>query len=102
VNIEINTNELGSPNWSARGRERIVQNVKNLISLTRYEVAFDRTLGLTADIVDRPALQAESLLAAEIAALLKRSEPRAKLASVTCTERTADGILNFKVVISVD
>lgn len=43
------------PDWRARGEERIRQNVRNLLSLVRYELPYARTLGLPAGLIDLPA-----------------------------------------------
>ena len=99
--VTINTGEVSEPNWCATGVARVVQNVKNLLSVGRYEVALDRTLGINPNVVDMPMPEAQAAFAAEVMALLERSEPRAKLVSATCIGASADGKLIFEVVLDI-
>lgn len=88
-------------NWGAVGVERVLQNVQNLLSLTAYEIAFDRTRGLPADLVDMPAGEASCQFIARATEQLQRFEPRAKILNSALVGVTADGQLNFEVVIDV-
>ena len=90
------------PNWSARGDERIRQNVRNLLSLMRYELAYNRTMGLPAGIIDLPADEAAARYAAEAAALIQRGEPRAKILSASRAGAAETGQLIFEVVMQID
>ncbi|MEA5135713.1 MAG: hypothetical protein VB035_06195 [Candidatus Fimivivens sp.] len=101
MTITINTGEMSTPNWRAAGAARVVQNVKNLLSVGRYEVVLDRTLGIDPNVVDMPMPQAQAAFAAEVTALLERSEPRAQLVSATCVGASADGQLIFEVVLNI-
>lgn len=44
----------GGIDWNAKGPDRIAQNVRNLLSLTQYEAAYNRLLGLPAGAIDAP------------------------------------------------
>lgn len=101
MTVTINTGEASAPDWGATGVTRVVQNVKNLLSVGRYEAALDRTLGIDPKAVDLPMPEVQAAYAAEVAALLERSEPRATLVSATCVGASADGQLIFEVVLDI-
>ncbi len=88
-------------NWSAKRKERIVQNVANLISTERYEVAYDRTMGLSADITDKPVDEAIAQATAEIVELVSSREPRATVKSVDYIGTNEDGALVLGVNIEL-
>ncbi len=97
------TIKLGSRklNWSAHGVDRILQNVQNLLSLAAYEVAFDRTRGLPTSLMDMPAGEAMNLFIAKATEQLQRFESRAKIISAVLEGVTADGQINYEVVIDI-
>ncbi len=88
-------------NWAAKGAERIFQNVVNLLSTRKYEIAFDRTLGLSGKFVDRPLDQAIAEATTEIFELVPRREPRASVKEVELVGVDQKGNLQFKVVIEI-
>lgn len=71
--------------WSAKGKERIAQNVQNLINTFRYEVAYHRTMGIPVDIIDSPTPESMATLEVEVRSLLARYEPRANVQNVLVT-----------------
>lgn len=88
-------------NWSAKGVDRIVQNISNLLNTFKYEVAYDRTLGMTGNYIDKPKDVAIALAAAEIHELIAQREPRAKIIDVLYTGLDKNENMQFKVVIEV-
>lgn len=84
--------------WSAKGGARVAQNVRNLINTRRYEVAFNRTMGISPELVDRPSPIALERMKVDIAETIARYEPRAKLESVVCSVNSA-GEIEIEVVI---
>ena len=98
VNI-ITTRETAALDWKARGRARILQNVRNLTSLTRYEVAFHRTLGLSPDLIDLPVRELEARYAAELTELIEDNEPRAVIREISGLTVSPEGEINCEVVI---
>ncbi len=88
-------------NWTAKGVERILQNVKNLMNTWRYEIAYDRTLGIDPAILDMPQDKAIARYTAEIYRLVNTNEPRANVKSVTYTGSDGEGNMNFKVVVEI-
>ncbi|WP_368181823.1 GPW/gp25 family protein [Anaerotruncus rubiinfantis] len=85
--------------WYAKGKDRIAQNVRNLINTFRYEVAYHRTMGLPADVIDRPTPEAMAELSVEVWQLIARYEPRANIQNVTCTPNES-GEIKIEVVLA--
>lgn len=99
--IEIDTSKSVPLDWSAGGVDRIAQNVKNLISTWRYEVAYNRTLGIDPEIMDKPSDVAAALYAAEVFRIVADNEPRATVKEVKYIGVDDSGNMHFKVVIDV-
>lgn len=97
----VDTSAPARLDWGASGTQRIVQNVIDLINTWRYEVAYDRTMGINPAILDRPADMAASMYTAEIYRLVAEREPRAKVRSVKRKSGDDEGNLRFEVVIEV-
>lgn len=98
---EIYTSTPVDLNWSASGDERIIQNIRNLISTWRYEVAYDRTKGLDPTILDQPASIAQAMYIAEIYRLIGTYEPNVTIKSVTLLSINSDGQIAVKVVVEI-
>ncbi len=97
VNIRLAGDAV--PDWKAKGRERILQNVRNLTALTRYEVAFNRTLGLSPDLIDLPFRELEARYTAELTELIEDNEPRAVVREIASLTVSPEGEINCEVVI---
>ena len=87
------------PDWTKKGRERILQNIRNLTALTRYEVAYNRTIGLSPDLTDLPTRELEARYAAELTELIEENEPRAVLREISGFSVSPDGEIICEVVI---
>ena len=87
------------PDWHKKGKDRVIQNVQNLTALIRYEVAYNRTLGLPPGLTDLPAGELEARYAAELTELIEANEPRAVVQEVSRGATTPDGEITFEVVI---
>ncbi len=87
--------------WGTKGSDRIIQNIANLLRTRRYEVAYDRTLGLSGDFIDKPSDQAIAIAAAELSDLITQREPRASLIEVQSAGTDEDGNIQFKVVVEI-
>ena len=94
VNIKLAGDAI--PDWKARGRERILQNIQNLTALTRYEVAFHRTLGLSPDLIDLPFQELEARYAAELTELIGSNEPRAAVREISALTVSPEGKLTVR------
>lgn len=100
MNYIISTDD--SINWVAKGTERILQNVRNLISTYRYELPYARTIGLSFDLVDMPLNKVIPKIVADIYDLISEWEPRAEVEDVTVDGMDASGNLRLKVVVSIE
>ncbi len=99
--VEIDTSKEYTLDWQAKGIDRIVQNVRNLISTFRYEVGYDRTKGLDPTLIEKPYDDAVALFISEVYRLVDTYEPNATVESVTPIGVDEEGNINFKVVINI-
>lgn len=79
----------------------ILQNIRTILSTTKFSVPLDREFGISGDAVDKPMLQAEGILSSEIFAQIKRYEPRVTIVEITFTGNI-DGRLIPKVKVKID
>lgn len=98
VNIDTATMSL---TWGTKGNNRIIQNIVNLLQTRKYEVAYDRTLGLSGNFIDKPVDEAIALATAEITDLILQYEPRATLVEVLHVGNDEDGNIQLKVVVDI-
>lgn len=91
----------GSLDWNAKGPDRVAQNVRNLLSLTQYEAAYNRLLGLPAGAVDAPGEAAAAAVSQSAREMIRRFEPRAKVTGITPI-LDAGGNLQLEVEINLD
>ena len=89
-------------NWAVTGTERILQNVMNLLSTEKYEIAYDRTLGIDKSFIDKPLQEAVSMATAQIYDVISSREPRASVESVDFVGLDEEGNMNFKVVLNIE
>ncbi|WP_438449472.1 hypothetical protein [Gorillibacterium sp. sgz5001074] len=101
MEVTLQTTSAPDIDWGATGAAEIVQNVRTLISTFKYEVAYDRTLGIRPDFLDMPQQLAVTRAVAEIYAVVEEREPRARLKDVSFDGVDEDGTMNFKVVMEV-
>lgn len=101
MRITIDTGSSYAPDWAATGAARVCQNVRNLLGLLRYNVAYNRTLGLPVELTDLPLQEVTAQYAAEAAQLIEDNEPRASIVSVTRKGVTDEGEIIFEVVMDV-
>jgi len=97
----ITTGGLPVLNWAAKGSERIIQNVASLLATKRYEVAYDRTLGLSADIENKPLPEAVAQATSEIIELISEREPRATVKNVEYSGVDNRGNMALEVTIEI-
>ncbi|TCZ73062.1 hypothetical protein E0485_21835 [Paenibacillus albiflavus] len=101
MQITINTSEALTIDWGAKGVTEIVQNVFTLINTFKYEVAYDRTLGVAPDFIDLPQPEAITLATTQIYSVIDEREPRATIKDVSFLGLSEDGDMIFKVVIDI-
>jgi phage baseplate assembly protein W len=101
MQITINTENV-QLDWAAKGIDRIAQNVHNLITTKKYEVAYDRTLGINPSFIDQPFQTAISEMTAQIYEIISEREPRVTIVSVEYISVDIDGNMQIKVVIEIE
>lgn len=89
-----------SINWSAKGKERVIQNVHNLIRLWTGEVPYARDMGIDRNILHAPVNERISLLEDNVARLIAKYEPRAIVNRVSAFPGEDDA--NYIVEVDVD
>jgi hypothetical protein len=97
----IDTSRGTNLDWTAKGVQRIVQNFMNLISTWRYEVAYNRIMGIDPALVDKPAPMAAALYAADVYRLAQDYAPYITVKSVNFNGITSEGDIDAEVVIEV-
>jgi Gene 25-like lysozyme. len=97
----LDTSRRNNLNWNATGNERIIQNVNNIINTWKYEVAFNREMGILSEVIDNPKDSAAALYISEIYRVVAEFEPRAKVKEVEFIDSDQNGNMQFKVVINI-
>lgn len=78
----------------------ILQNLRTIITTTKYSVPLDRDFGFNADMLDKPMNVAQAQLQSEIIMAIKRYGPRVTVTSISFTG-TDDGRLIPKVQVMI-
>lgn len=97
----IDTGQTATIKWGAKGAERILQNVVNLINTLTYEIAYARTVGISSDYIDLPSPQSAAVAANDIRELISLREPRATVENVEYLGVTETGSMRMRVVINI-
>jgi phage baseplate assembly protein W len=97
----IDTSKLSNINWGATGDERILQNINNLISTFKLEVAYDRDKGIDGGLIDKPKDIAAAYYTSEVFRVVQEYEPRATVKEVQLTKVDENGNMQFKVVVDI-
>ena len=101
IDIANDTNNSNLPWGKAKGTDRIIQNVKNILNTYKYEVAYNRNLGISPDILDKDVETMKSIIMEDLFDNIKQYEPRAKLKAVDIKEITADGAISAVITIEI-
>ena len=88
-------------NWNAKGNERIIQNINNILNTIQYEVAYDRVFGRNPEFLDKNFNDIKGLLIAETFDLINEYEPRATILNVDCNQLES-GEIEIKVVVDIE
>ena len=78
----------------------ILQNLRTIITTTKYSVPLDRDFGVDADMLDLPINVAQAKLQSEMITAIKKYEPRVEITSISFTG-TEDGVLVPKVQVKI-
>lgn len=100
---EITAENINQINFAPGSlEEEVLQNVKTILTTTKYSVPLDREFGLSATMLDDPIPIAKAKLTAEIITAIRRWEPRARVVEVRYEGDGMDGILRPKVRIELN
>lgn len=97
----IDTSKQVNINWNSTGKDRIIQNVTNLINTFRYEIAYSREKGIDPDLLDKPADIMAAGYIAEVYRVIEEYESRVNVVSVDISGVDDEGNMQFKVVIEL-
>lgn len=78
----------------------ILQNLRTIITTTRYSVPLDRDFGINAEMLDAPINVAQARLQSEMITAIKKYEPRVEITSISFTGPD-DGVLVPKVQVRI-
>lgn len=78
----------------------ILQNIRTIITTTRYSVPLERDFGIDADMLDLSINVAQAKLQSEMITAIKKYEPRVEITSISFTG-TEDGVLIPKVQVKI-
>ena len=82
--------------------KEILQNVRCILSTTKYSVPLDRGFGIDGQILDMPIDYAEARLTAEVIDALRKYEPRVRVSKVTFEGDGEEGKLIPKVKVVIE
>ncbi len=86
-------------NWSAKGNERILQNVNNILNTIQFEVPYSRKMGRNPKNIDSITAKTRYALIEETYDLIEKYEPRAVVKDVKI-ENINNPII--KVVVEIE
>ncbi|MBN1039016.1 hypothetical protein DVW12_09910 [Clostridium botulinum] len=95
----LSSNNKNLINWNAKGNDRILQNVNNILNTIKYEVPYDRLMGRDPKNIDSVLYKSKLALIEETYNLINTYEPRATVKSVE-VENIKNPII--KVVVTID
>ena len=99
--VTIDSGKENVLNWAAKGQDRIIQNIYNILNTYKYEVAYNRNLGISPDVIDKDVETMKSIITEDLFDNIKRYEPRATLKSVEVKEISSDGKIVAVIKIEV-
>lgn len=88
----------GSSNMSEK--DRVMQNVTNLMNIRKNEVCFDRGTGIEADYIDKSEKKITSETITGLIDMIAEKEPRASLSVSDIVDLNESGEYSLKAVIS--
>lgn len=99
--ITIDTSTPNKLDWGSKGAQRIAQNVFNLIRTWKYEVAYNRVMGMDPSLLDKPLKASVAEYTSQVYQVVSRYEPRATVKEVKFLGANDEGVMDFRVVIEV-
>lgn len=93
----VYSNDTGI-DWGVTGKDRIVQNVRNILRTRQFEVPFMRDLFINPDFLDSDTQTMKSEFIAHVIDVINANESRVTVTDVRIDSCNADG----EYVIAVD
>ncbi|WP_242846857.1 hypothetical protein [Clostridium sporogenes] len=87
-------------NWNAKGEERILQNVANLLNTYTHEVSYNRKMGRNLENIDKPLDIFIARVLEETYDLLEEYETRVNIQDIEYIG-LEEGIPVLKVVLEI-
>lgn len=104
MEYEVYSNKINL-DWNSKGKERILQNVNNIINTIKYEVPYDRLFGRDPENIDKPLNKVRNKIIEETYDLINSYEPRAIVKNVYLyyeKDEFNKDIPILKVVVEID
>lgn len=99
--VTISTEQANALNWSAKGTERKVQNVLNIMRTYKGEVAYNRPLGISSEIIDKPIDEARAMIAEDLITNIEQNVSGVRLISLSVEEAKDTGDISITATIEV-
>lgn len=99
--VTIDTANETALNWSAKGTERKVQNVLNILRTYKGEVAYNRSFGVSADIIDKPIDEMRAILSEDLFSAIEANVSGVRLVSIDIRVSQNKDDIEIKVDIEV-
>lgn len=99
--ITIDSTNPITLDWCAKGKERIIQNIHNILNTYKYEVAYNREFGISPDVIDTDIETMKGIIMDDLYENISKYEPRATLKSVDVQDVTSDGTVVAVVKIEL-
>ena len=99
--VTIDTGTNAPLDWSAKGTERKVQNVLNILRTYKGEVAYNRSLGISSEIIDKPIDEVRAIMAEDLITNIEQNVSGVQLISLSVEEATETGDIVIKATIEV-
>lgn len=87
--------------WGLTGKDRIAQNMLNIIRTKKFEVPFMREIGIDTDYIDNTVNYVQNNITDEVIALAEKYEPRVTILSVNVKGQDDNGNLIIEVEMEV-
>jgi hypothetical protein len=97
--VTISTAQAGELNWNAKGTERKVQNVLNILRTYKDEVAYNRPLGISSEIIDKPIDEVRAILAEDLTTNIEQNVTGVRLISLSVEEAKEDIIIKATIEV---
>ena len=87
--------------WGAKGNDRIVQNVRNILRTRKFEVPFLRDMGISPDLIDSSINQIKADITTGVIELINTYESRANILDVKLETADENGDCVIAVTMEV-